>query len=392
MDARPPHPLRLHCGAGAPPSRGRLHPESLSPTRTEYQRDRDRIIHCGAFRRLALKTQVFLPGEDAGYRTRLTHTIEVAQIARSIARVLGLDEDLTEALSLAHDLGHPPFGHTGEDALDEALAADGGFDHNAQTLRVVTCLERRYPDFDGLNLTIETLEGLTKRNGPLVAAQTPGGAVPAVPGEIAGFAARHGIDLRTWPGFEAQVAAVADDIAYNAHDLEDGLDAGLFDLSDLKSVPILAEILDGLARSGRSLDDDLTVRALARTMIGLFVEDVVATSTATLPVATPGTRGIASTPRLQAASDEVKAFLRERMYQHPRLLAVRRQAHQIVTDLATHFIAVPADLPEGRGAGRAAEPGSPASGRTVADYLAGLSDTGAIGEHRRLFASTPDLR
>ncbi len=382
---------------GARPSRGRPYPEPDSATRTDFQRDRDRIIHCGAFRRLALKTQVFLPDEGNHYRTRLTHTLEVAQIARTISHVLGFDDDLTEALALAHDLGHSPFGHTGEDALAAVVAEVGGFDHNAQTLRIVTELEKRYPDFDGLNLTVDMLDGLIKRNGPLIgdACLAPGRPVPA---SIGRWARRLDLRLDTFPGVEAQVAALADDIAYNAHDLEDGLDAGLFELDDLRSVPWLAATLDRLSIDHPGLDRNLTVRALTRTMVGLFVEGVVADARRRLPAAgasvtaPPNRPAIALSPDLDAASLAVKAFLMERMYRHPRLLRVRTSAAEIVTDLASRLIRHPADLPADWAARAGEGPQSRGTMRLVADYVAGLTDPGAVAEHRRLFRATPDLR
>ncbi len=383
------------------PSRGRVVAERASETRSEFQRDRDRIIHCGAFRRLALKTQVFLPDEGDHYRTRLTHTLEVAQIARTISRMLGRDDDLTEALSLAHDLGHSPFGHTGEDALDAIVAAAGGFDHNAQTLRIVTTLEKRYPDFDGLNLTLETLDGLMKRNGPLTGPASRSPSKP-VPGSIVRLAERLGFALDRFPGLEAQIAAVADDIAYNAHDLEDGLDAGLFRLEDLGAVPWLASTLDRIAVERPNLDSNLTVRSLTRTMVGLFVEDAIAETRRRLdtlgtdrPEPVVGELGrpvVALSADLDAASRAVKAFLMERMYRHPRLMRIRAGAGAIVTDLASRFIDVPGDLPKSWRLRATDGPGSPKTMRFVADYVAGLTDRGAVAEHRRLFRSTPDLR
>ncbi len=394
-------PLRIACGAGTAASRGRLVPEPPSATRTEFQRDRDRIIHCGAFRRLALKTQVFLPEESDHYRTRLTHTIEVAQIARSISRVLGLDDDLTEALALAHDLGHSPFGHTGEDALDAVLELAGGFDHNAQTLRIVTRLEKRYPAFDGLNLTWETLEGLVKRNGPLIDSEGRnlyGRPLPAVFTELD---ARLGFDLSTCAGAEAQVASVADDMAYNAHDLEDGLDAGLFDLPDMAEVPILAELLGRIAAETPNLDRNRTIRALIRTIVGVFVEDAIAESRRRLEggraahgdsMARPPRPAIGLSPGLASASTAIKLFLRDHMYRHPRLLDVRARAFDIMTDLATRLVGAPQDLPPSWAVQALAGPGAPKTMRLVADYLASLTDRGAVAEHRRLFRSTPNLR
>src|SRR5205085_2522771 len=259
-------------------SRGRAHPEPPSAFRNAFRRDADRIIHASAFRRLGYKTQVFVFHEGDHFRTRLTHTLEVAQIARSLARALGLDEDLAEALALAHDLGHPPFGHAGERALDRCLEACGGFDHNAQTLRVVTALERRYPLFDGLNLCWETLEGLVKHNGPLVdRAGNPIGRYRAagLPQAIRMQSARHDLELWSFASAEAQVAALADDIAYDAHDIDDGSRAGLFSLDDLAGVPFVADVLGAIRTEHPGLDPSRLVHELIRRLITLMIEDVI---------------------------------------------------------------------------------------------------------------------
>src|ERR1700761_6634122 len=252
-------------------SRGRLYPEPESRSRSAFRRDCDRVIHSTAFRRLKHKTQVFVFDEGDHYRTRLTHTLEVAQVARAIARRLHLDEDLAEALALAHDLGHPPFGHAGERALDACLAAFGGFDHNAQTLRIVTVLERRYPDFDGLNLTWETLEGLVKHNGPLT--DRAGAALAryrehGVPATILAYDKRQALDLWSFAGVEAQIAAFADDIAYDAHDIDDGLRAGLFAIGDIAGVPLPGQIIAEIRDSYPVLDANRTVHELVRQLIG----------------------------------------------------------------------------------------------------------------------------
>ena len=398
---RPSDPTRAASAIRACASRGRSVPEPPSATRTEFQRDRDRIIHSSAFRRLALKTQVFLPDEGDQYRTRLTHTIEVAQIARTISRALDLDDDLTEALALAHDLGHSPFGHTGEDALDRCVAAAGGFDHNAQTLRIVTELEKRYPSFDGLNLTWETLEGLVKRNGPLVRTGFPADGGSALPAVVRLLDARLGLELDSYAGAEAQVAAVADDIAYNAHDLEDGLDAGLFELDDLRAVDILHDILKRIAMQWPQLGRERTVRALARTMVGVFVEDAIDESRRRLEQARPvngwalrrlGHPAVALSPERERASRAVKEFLFARMYRHPRIVRVRAQSATIISDLAFRLIAEPGHLPARWAAQAITGPGTAKTMRLVADYIAGLTDRGAVAEHRRLFPTTPDLR
>lgn len=384
-------------------SRGRLFPERPSPTRSDFQRDRDRIIHSTAFRRLKHKTQVFLFHEGDHFRTRLTHTIEVAQIARSIARALGLDEDLAEALALSHDLGHPPFGHTGEDALALCLSMDGGFDHNAQALRVVTVLERRYPDFDGLNLTWETLEGLVKHNGPLAdAAGQPlaGLKTKIIPEDILLFDAKFPLELNRHAGLEAQVAALADDIAYNTHDIDDGLRAGLIDLDELKQIPFLASIITDIDRQWPKLDPTRRAHETVRRVITRFVEGVITTSRETLhpyqkaqseAIRQAGQTLIKFPTDLADADRNIKSFLFARVYRSREIMAIRADAEKVVTDL---FHAYDADnhlLPEEwqklmrDGERRAAR-------RHIADYIAGMTDRFALDEHRRLFDATPELR
>ncbi len=398
--ARSPRPLARYA-ADAETSRGRRVPEAASLTRSVFARDRDRIIHSTAFRRLALKTQVFLPDYGDHYRTRLTHTIEVAQIARTIARALEVDEDLTEALSLAHDLGHTPFGHTGEDALDNVLRPFGGFDHNAQTLRIVTLVERRYAAFDGLNLTWETLDGLMNRNGN--AAEHSAQWLAWHHGDLAclGQDDEWCVTLGAFPNpsVEAQVAAVADDIAYNAHDVEDGLQAGLFTLDDVEIVPVLADTKAALRAAEPDLDDGLLIRGVTRELVGIFVEDAITESRRRLIDAAPADADavrrlpipiIGLSPRRQRDSRQLKEFLLDRMYRHPRLLAVRKHARSIVQDLATKLLEEPQTLPpawrtEGEDDRRVSH------ARRVADYVAGMTDRHAIAEHRRLFDDTPDL-
>ncbi len=315
-------------------TRGRLVAEPSSPTRSDFQRDRDRIIHSTAFRRLKHKTQVFVAHEGDHFRTRLTHTIEVAQIARSIARALGLDEDLSEALALAHDLGHTPFGHTGEDALDALMADHGGFDHNAQALRIVTRLERRYAAFDGLNLTWETLEGLVKHNGPLLDAQgqpTARYAQRGVPGAILDYDAKQPLDLATHASAEAQVAAIADDVAYDAHDIDDGLRAGLFELEELREIPLLAELLGQIRSAYPALDRTRTVSELSRRLITRFVEDVISEAGRRLDgldsaaaVRAAGRMSGCFSPAMEEADRHIKGFLFPRMYRHPRVMRIRK--------------------------------------------------------------------
>ena len=271
-------------------SRGRLHPEPVSKSRSAFRRDCDRIIHSTAFRRLKHKTQVFVFDEGDHYRTRLTHTLEVTQVSRALARALGVDEDLAEALALAHDLGHPPFGHAGERALDACLAAYGGFDHNAQTLRVVTALERRYPAFDGLNLTWETLEGLVKHNGPLTARDgTPLGHYRehGIPETILDYSRQQDLQLWSFPSVEAQIAAFADDIAYDAHDIDDGLRAELFDLDDIATVALPGRIIGEVRANHPGLDAGRQVHELIRRLIGLLIEDVIAETSRKLAALAP---------------------------------------------------------------------------------------------------------
>jgi len=384
-------------------SRGRLHPEPQSKTRSPFRRDCDRIIHSTAFRRLKHKTQVFVFDEGDHYRTRLTHTLEVAQIARALARALSLDEDLAEALALAHDLGHPPFGHAGERALDECLSACGGFDHNAQTLRVVTALERRYPSFDGLNLTWETLEGLVKHNGPLVDKQgNPLGhyAARGIPDVIADYNRLQDLRLGSYPSAEAQVAAVADDIAYNAHDIDDGLRAALFTLQDLTAIPAAAAIIAEIRAAFQGLDEARVAHEFVRRLIGLLIEDLIAETARRLakldPHSADGVRGApaaVATFSAQTANAEsvIKVFLKERMYRHERIQRVMNEAARVVRELFARYSAHPDDLPEEWREGLASL-GEHGGARHIADFIAGMTDRYALAEHARLFDSTPELR
>src|SRR6202045_1992715 len=338
-------------------SRGRLHPEPASATRNVFRRDCDRIIHATAFRRLAYKTQVFVFHEGDHFRTRLTHTLEVTQIARSLARALGVDEDLAEALALAHDLGHPPFGHAGERALDRCLADCGGFDHNAQTLRVVTALERRYPGFDGLNLTWETLEGLVKHNGPLTARDgTPLGPYRehGIPETILDYSRLQDLQLWSFPSVEAQIAAFADDIAYDAHDIDDGLRAELFDLDDIATVALPGRIIGEVRASHPGLDAGRQVHELIRRLIGLLIEDVIAETGRKLAALAPSsadevrqakTLVAGFSPATAEADRAIKSFLKVRMYRHPRVMHVMDQAAGVVRDLFARYSAHPGDLP-----------------------------------------------
>jgi len=381
-------------------SRGRLYPEPASPTRNDFRRDCDRIIHSTAFRRLKHKTQVFVFHEGDHYRTRLTHTLEVQQIARSIARALGLDEDLAEALALAHDLGHPPFGHAGETALDQCLKESGGFDHNAQALRVVTMLERRYADFDGLNLVWETLEGLVKHNGPLTdrAGKATGHySETGLPHAIKDYSARHDLLLWSFASAEAQAAAIADDIAYDAHDIDDGLRAGLFSLDDIAEVSFVGGILRKIKELHPSLEPVRTAHELVRKLITWMIEDVISESQRLLDTIKPfdvaavraaGAPVIAFSSSMAEAEKSIKDFLRPRMYRHTRVMDVMGQAQDVLRDLFAHYTAHPSDLPdEWRSDAKGDE-----SARRIGDFIAGMTDRYALAEHARFFKNTPDLR
>jgi dGTPase len=366
-------------------SRGRLHAEPESATRTAFQRDRDRIIHSTAFRRLQYKTQVFVSHEGDHYRTRLTHSLEVAQIARSIARAIGLNEDLAEALALAHDLGHTPFGHAGEEALDAAMKQHGGFSHNDQTLRILTRLERRYAAFDGLNLTWETLEGTVKHNGPL--------ARTTLPSTIAEYVTRHDLELATWPSAEAQVAALADDIAYNNHDIDDGLRAQLFAVKDLADLPLVGPVFAEVAARHPGIEESRLVHEAIRRLIDRMVNDLVDETRRRIAEARIETvadiralgRPVAAFSEPMRANDRaLRAFLMERMYRHYRVSRMAAKAKRIVTELYALFCAEPLCLPtEWRAQTRG--PDAAETARTVGDYIAGMTDRYALDEHWRLF-------
>ncbi len=396
--------LASRASYAASPSRGagRLIPEPGSPTRSDFQRDRDRIIHSTAFRRLAHKTQVFVPHEGDHYRTRLTHSIEVGQLARALSRSLGLDEDLAEAIALAHDLGHTPFGHTGEDMLNELMAEHGGFDHNAQTLRVVTKLERRYAAFDGLNLTFETIEGLAKHNGPLRHASGAPIGARAIPGIFLEQDAIWPLGLESYASAEAQCAALADDIAYNAHDLDDGLRAGLFALADCRDVPFLRELLADVDQRYPGLDDSRRIHELTRRLITRFVEDVVVESSRRLATvdsldAVRDQIGavVAFSGEMTRAETEIKAFLFRRMYRQRDMMRVRDDAATIVRDLFRLFRANPDLMSSEWSAASGSAAGADADhrrARLVCDYIAGMTDRYAIAAHRGHFDATPELR
>jgi dGTPase len=370
-------------------SRGRLHPEPESPSRTAFQRDRDRIIHSTAFRRLQYKTQVFVCHEGDHYRTRLTHSLEVAQIARSISRALGLNEDLAEALALAHDLGHTPFGHAGEDALAASMEPYGGFGHNDQTLRILTRLERRYAGFDGLNLTWEALEGTVKHNGPLTG-KTDAKPLPA---SIAAYVRCHDLELATWPSAEAQAAALSDDIAYNNHDIDDGLRAGLFTLRDLDEVALVGPVLREVSARHPGLDEPRLVHETIRRLIDRMVSDLVTESRRRLAdagvkssddVRRLGAPVIAFSAAMREHDKALKRFLFERMYRHYRVNRMASKARRIVHELFSLLLDEPYCLPtEWRQ--QAEDAGRPETARIVADYIAGMTDRFALDEHHRLF-------
>jgi dGTPase len=376
-------------------SRGRVRPEPDSPFRSAFQRDRDRVIHSTAFRRLKHKTQVFVYHEGDHYRTRLTHSIEVAQIARTLARCLGLDEDLAEVVALAHDLGHTPFGHTGEDALQEVMAPFGGFDHNAQTLRILTLLEQRYAAFDGLNLTWETLEGVVKHNGPLTGpARIRDRPLPAA---ILEYARIQDLELDTWPGLEAQVAALADDIAYNSHDIDDGLRAGLFSVDDLRDVPLIGDVVADVERRFGHLPLSRFIGETMRRTIDRMVSDLLDTTRSRLESAAimspddvrrAGRPTACFSPHLTETMQGLRSFLQNRMYRHDRVNRVRAHAARVVQDLFRHFLDDPGRLPEDwrARAGIAANP------RLVADYIAGMTDKFALETHARLFGGDATAR
>lgn len=371
-------------------TRGRLYPESESATRTVFQRDRDRIIHSGAFRRLKYKTQVFVYHEGDNYRTRLSHSLEVAQIARSISRVLGLDEDLAEALALAHDLGHTPFGHAGEAALDACMSPYGGFDHNAQTLRIVTKLEHRYAQFDGLNLAWETLEGLVKHNGPLLGT---GRGMEDLPRAIVEYAETQDLELGTYAGPEAQVAALADDIAYNNHDIDDGLRAGLFTIDDLLALPLVGDVFQGVIEKYPGLETARVIHEAVRHLIGRMIEDVIAETRMRIAAAKPCSAAdvraldrplVGFSREMNEHNAALKFFLSTRMYRHYRVNRSMSKARRIVRDLFEIMHREPGLLPPEWQRGCDGPEGFKTA-RRVCDFIAGMTDRFAVEEHGRLY-------
>jgi len=371
-------------------SRGRLYDEPESATRTCFQRDRDRIIHCGAFRRLEYKTQVFVNHEGDFFRTRLTHSLEVSQITRSLCRTLRLNEDLGETLALAHDLGHPPFGHAGEDALKEMLGPYGGFDHNAQSLRVVTSLEKRYADFLGLNLTWETLEGVVKHNGPLL---RQGQGSENLPRGIPEYVAQHDLELAGFAGAEAQIAAVSDDVAYNNHDIDDGLRADLFTIEDLADVPLAGPVFAEVRKTYPDLDLSTTIHEAVRRMIGDMVDDILTeTSSRLLDLGPKGVEDIRAhshaiagfSEKMRANDAALKKFLFENMYRHYKLNRMTSKAKRVVRELFRLFVAEPECLP-GEWRAKTAGPNTEITAQAVADYIAGMTDRHAMDEYKKLF-------
>jgi dGTPase len=376
--------MRLNEALAAHPSRSRgraFVEEDRGPRgpRDVFQRDRDRIVHSVAFRRLRHKTQVFIAPDGDHFRVRLTHSIEVAQIGRTMARALGLNEDLTEALCLAHDLGHPPFGHGGEDALQQSMIDAGGFDHNAHTLRILTCLENPYPDFDGLNLSWETLEGLAKHNGPIAA---PSWALAEA---NAGF----DLELDSWPSLEAQVAAIADDIAYDNHDIDDGLRSGILNLDALIERPFVARLWADIERRHPGLEQTRKLKALVRDGIGTMVGDVLGETRRRIAeagveaideVRTAGRPLVGFSAEMQAAERELKRHLYAKLYDSEALKPIRIEAQRIVGDLARFYRENPGQLPAGwlRGEGETARL------RGISDYIAGMTDRFAIARHKEL--------
>lgn len=372
-------------------SRGRLFPEKECAMRSPHQRDRDRIIHCAAFRRLEYKTQVFVNHEGDHYRTRLTHSLEVSQLARGMARCLRLNEELAEALALAHDLGHTPFGHAGEDGLNEAMESFGGFEHNAQTIRILTQLEHRYADFDGLNLTWETLEGVAKHNGPLLGA----GKKP-IPRALKYYAEQQDLELHTYASAEAQVAAIADDIAYNNHDLDDGLRAGFFKLEDLELLPLVGDIIKEVRAQHPMLSPQRHSHEIIRRLVNRMMADVLETTQARIKqhrVSSPdhvrqlGQTLVTFSKEMELVNKSIKSYLFKHMYRHYKVNRMASKARRVVKELFTFFHAEPNCLPsvwyaqtDGAGTQRTAE--------VIADFIAGMTDRFALEEHARIFDMT----
>ncbi len=389
-------PPRASFASNPAHSRGRLYPQAPSTTRTCFQRDRDRVIHCTAFRRLKHKTQVFVAHADDYYRTRLTHSLEVAQIARSIARVLGLDEDLAETLALAHDLGHPPFGHAGEDVLDEAMKGFDGFDHNAQTLRIMTQMEHVYPTFDGLNLTWETLEGVAKHNGPVCASK---GDEKALPWAFRAFEGWEWLEAHTYAGPEAQVAALADDIAYNNHDIDDGLRAGIISVEQLMELPLVGQTFEAVRADYPGLARGRMISEAVRRLIGLWVDDLLAETRTRIAAAKPqsaddvramDTPLVGFSKAMLVNIDALRGFLRKKMYRHYTVNRTRKKARRVVRELFEAFITDPGLLADPLAA-QCDGPRGYKTARIVCDHIASMTDTYALDEYRRLLSMDDTL-
>lgn len=365
-------------------SRGRLVDEEGSAHRSLFQRDRDRIIHASSFRRLKHKTQVFVEHEGDHFRTRLTHTIEVAQVARTIAGVLGLNCELTEAIALAHDLGHTPFGHTGEDALADCMAPYGGFDHNAQAIKIVTFVERHYADFNGLNLTWETLEGIAKHNGPVVG---------DIPRALVEYNARHDLELGSYASAEAQVAAISDDIAYNNHDLDDGLRAGLFSEREIRELPIIGPCYQEVARKYPDLTGPRFTHEALRRVFGVMVEDVLTESQRRIAALNPqsvadirgaGGQLIRFSDQMFQDLKQIRAFFFKNMYRHWKVRRMRRKASAIVTEMFEIFMDDPGMLPDDGWQKWAMNGDETQKALVIADYIAGMTDRYALQEYQKL--------
>jgi dGTPase len=364
-------------------SKGRLHIEAESINRNPFQRDRDRVIHSDSFRLLKHKTQVFVAHTGDYYRTRLTHSLEVSQIARTVARRLEIDEDLAEVLALAHDLGHPPFAHSGEDVLDKCMNGYDGFDHNAQTLRILTTLEERYPLFNGLNLTWETLEGIAKHNGPL--------EDPHI--SIKNFNKIYDLDLNTFPGLEAQIASLSDDIAYNNHDIDDGFRAGFINLDDLKNIEFLAEIINQISLEFKEIEDHMVVKELIRRLIGLMVDDLITQTKKNLATFLPtSVEGVRNSPTSIASFSDffigqdkiIRDFLRSRVYEHVSIESERINSKKIIEGLFSKLINN-IDLLPNQLKKKCDIPKSKISARVVCDYIASMTDRSAVENHAILY-------
>jgi len=386
-------------------SKGRFSGEKGSYLRSCFQHDRDRIVHSSAFRRLKHKTQVFVYHEGDHFRTRLTHSLEVAQVARTIARYFGLDEDLTESLALAHDLGHTPFGHAGEEALDSCMELYGGFDHNAQALRIVTRLEQSYPDFDGLNLTWETLEGLVKHNGPLInmdGSLTKRYEVRGIPVAISEFAHANALELATFASAEAQVAAISDDIAYNAHDIDDGLRAKLFDVIDLGDDPLVGDALSATLKKWPKIEQSRLIHETVRSLISQMVKDVIENTERQIDLHKPQSPDdirnlnqllVDFSPQMHEKNKTLQRFLTRRMYHHELVIDKMNRARRVVRDLFEAFMADETQLPE---KWRSNEPDGKVDedrkARKVCDYIAGMTDRYALDQHKAIFDLDPLFR